>query len=145
MLDVPRVLVRHDGPLALAQDAGHERRHVRLGAEPLDGREERLEVENDGAAEGEAAQRLPVDAEVDAGEGQVQHLQAAEVLVRVAGGHEEGLVDFEAPGSALDGAVGREAGEVSVFGRDRVWSVKRFLTVGKGLHSGRGGGGAPVH
>jgi len=33
--------------------------------------------------------------------------------VRVAGGHEEGFVDFETPGAALDRAVGGEAGEVS--------------------------------
>ena len=33
----------------------------------------------------------------------------------VAGGHEEGLVDFEAPGAALDGSVEQEAGEVAVF------------------------------
>ncbi len=33
--------------------------------------------------------------------------------MRVAGGHEEGFVDFETPGAALDRAVGGEAGEVS--------------------------------
>ena len=32
-----------------------------------DGREERFEVEDDGSGEGEAAEGLPVDAEVDAG------------------------------------------------------------------------------
>ncbi len=85
-------------------------------AELLDGREERLEVEDDGAAEGEPAQRLPVDAEVDAAEGQVGDLVGAEVLVRVTGGHEEGFVDFETPGAALDGAVGGEVGEVSGLG-----------------------------
>ena len=40
---------------------------------------------------------------------------AAEVLGGVAGGHEEGCVDFEAPGAALDGPFEQEAGEVAVF------------------------------
>lgn len=86
-----------------------------LVAEFEDGREEGFEVEDDGAAEGQAPERLPVDAEVDAGEGEVGQLMAAEVGVRVAGGHEERGVDFEAPGAPLDGSVGGQAGEVSVF------------------------------
>ena len=52
---------------------------------------------------------------MDAGEGEVGHLVGAEVSVGVVGGHEEGGVDFEAPGAALDGSVWREAGEVSIF------------------------------
>lgn len=113
VLHMPRVLVLHQAPLALPEHPCHERRHVRFVAELLDGREERLEVEDDGAAEGQPAQRLPVHAEVDARDGQVGDLQAAEVLVRVPGGHEEGFVDFETPRAALDGAVGLEVGEVS--------------------------------
>lgn len=41
-------------------------------------------------------------------------LEVAVGFVRVAGGHEEGLVDLEAPGAALDGAGGGEFGEVAV-------------------------------
>ncbi len=113
MFHMPRIFILHQGPLPLPQHLEHQRRHIRFVSELLDGREERFEVEDDGAAEGQAAQRLPVDAEVDAGQGEVGDLEGAEVLVGVAGGHEEGLVDFEAPGAALDGLVGREAGEVS--------------------------------
>ncbi len=50
---------------------------------------------------------------MDAGEGKGGELVVAALLVRVAGGHEEGLVDFETPGAALNGPVGGEAGEVS--------------------------------
>ena len=37
-------------------------------------------------------------------------------LVRVAGWHEEGFVDFETPGAALNGAGGGEAGEEAGVG-----------------------------
>ena len=114
MLHVPRALVRHDLPLSLPQHLGDELGHARLGAELLDRREERFEVEDDGAAEGEAAQGLPVHAQVNAREGEIGDLAGAEVFVRVAGGHEERSVDFEAPGAALDGVVGEETGEVAV-------------------------------
>ncbi len=56
---------------------------------------------------------MPVYAQMDAGEGEGGGLCRAEGFVRVAGGHEEGFVDFETPGAALDGAVGGEAGEVA--------------------------------
>ena len=51
-----------------------------------------------------------------AGEGEGGGWGGAGGFVGVAGGHEEGGVDFEAPGAALDGAVGGEAGEVSGVG-----------------------------
>jgi hypothetical protein len=56
---------------------------------------------------------LPVYAEIAAGDVEVGHLVVAEELVRVAGGHVEGVVDFETPGAALDGFVGRLFGEVT--------------------------------
>ena len=121
---MPRILVLHHRPLPLPQHLGYQRRHVRLVAKLLDGREERFEVEDDGAAEGQAAQRLPVDAEVDAGDGEVRDLVAAEILVGVARGHEQGFVDFKAPRAALDGSVGREAREVAVL--RFMWSVRVF-------------------
>lgn len=46
-------------------------------------------------------------------EGEVGVLVEAVLLVRVAGGHEERGVYFEAPGAALDGAGGGEFGEVA--------------------------------
>lgn len=110
---MPRILILHEGPFPLLQHLCQQRRHVRLGSELLYGREERFEIEDDGAAEGQATERLPVDAEVDAGDGEVGDLEGAEVFVGVTGGHEEGFVDFEAPGAALDRAVGREVREVS--------------------------------
>ena len=114
MLHVPRALILHQRPLPLLEHLGHQRRHVGFGPKLFDGREEGFEIEDDGAAQGQAAQRLPVDAEVDAGEGKVGDLEGAEVLVGVAGGHEEGLVDFETPGAALDGLVRGQVGEESV-------------------------------
>lgn len=114
VLHVPRVLIRHDCPLSFLQHLGHQCRHVRFVSKLFYRREQRFEVEDDGTAQRQAAQRLPVDAEMDAGEGKVGDLEGAEVLVRVAGRHEEGFVDFETPGSALDGAVGWEAREVSI-------------------------------
>lgn len=51
---------------------------------------------------------------MDAGEGKIGDLERAEILVRIAGRHEEGFVDLKTPGAALDGAVGWEAGEVSI-------------------------------
>lgn len=113
MFHMPRILILHQRLLALPQHLQTQRRHIRFGSKILERREERFEIEDDGAGEGEAAERLPVHAEVDAVEGQGGQLVVAESLVRVARGHEEGFVDFEAPGAALDGAVGGEAGEVS--------------------------------
>ena len=91
---------------------------MRLVTKLLDGCEERFEVEDDGAAEGHAAQRLPVDAEVDTGDGEVGDLVAAEVLMGVAGGLEERVVDFKAAGAALDGSS--EGGRSSCFEIDMV-------------------------
>lgn len=79
----------------------------------MNGGEECFEIEDDGSREGEAAERLPVDAQVAGGEGEGGGLGCAVVGVRVAGGHEEGLVDFEAPGAALDGFVRGHFGEVA--------------------------------
>lgn len=67
MLDVPRVLVLHHVALTLSQHLGAQGGHVGLVAEFRNGREERFEVEDDGAAEGHAAQGLPVHAEMDPG------------------------------------------------------------------------------
>lgn len=111
---MPRILIFHEGALPFLQHLGQQRRHVRFGSELLHGREERFEVEDDGAAQRQAAEGLPVDAEMDAGEGKVGDLEGAEVLMGVAGRHEEGSVDFEAPGAALDGTVGWQVGEVPV-------------------------------
>ena len=52
---------------------------------------------------------------MDAGEGKIGNLKRAEVLVGITGGHEEGGVNFETPGAALDGALGLEAREVSIM------------------------------
>lgn len=57
---------------------------------------------------------MPVDAEVDAREGQGGGLGGAVLFARVAGGHEERFVDFETPGAALDGAGRGELGEIAV-------------------------------
>jgi len=54
---------------------------------------------------------------VDAGEGEVGVLVVAVLFVGVAGRHEEGFVNFETPGAALDGAVGGEAREVAASDR----------------------------
>lgn len=113
MLDMPCILILHQSPFPLAEHLGAQRGHVGFVAELLEGREERFEVEDDGAREGETAQRLPVDAQVDAREGQGGGLGEPEGFVRVRGRHEERGVNFESPGAALDGAGGREFGEVS--------------------------------
>ena len=70
MLDMPRVLVPHDLGLALPQHLQQQRGHVGLVPELADRREERFEVEDYGAGEGEAAEGLPVYAQVDAREGE---------------------------------------------------------------------------
>lgn len=46
-------------------------------------------------------------------------LNFAVFFVGITGGHEEGCVDFEAPGATLNGTRGWEFGEVAVVG----WSV----------------------
>lgn len=117
MFHMPRIFILHQRPLPLPQHLQTQRRDIRFVSEFLDGREQRFEIEDDGTGEGEAAQGLPVDAQVDAGEGERGELVGAVEFVGVAGGHEEGGVDFETPGAALDGAVGGEAGEVAVGGR----------------------------
>ena len=113
MLHMPRILILHETPLALAQDGAQQRRHVRLVAQVLQRREQRLEVEHDRAGERQPAQGLPVDAQVDAREREVRRLGKPVRLVRVAGRHEERGVELEAPGAALDGARGGEFGEVA--------------------------------
>lgn len=49
--------------------------------------------------------------------------------MRVRGGHEEGGVDFETPGAALDWAGGGQFGEVAVFS----WVVRRGAEYGVDL------------
>ena len=52
---------------------------------------------------------------MNAGEGEVRlrELNFPIFFVRVAGGHEQRSVDFEAPGTALDGPSGGKFGEVT--------------------------------
>lgn len=70
---------------------------------------------------------------MDARDGEGGELVEAVLFVGVAGGHEEGFVDFETPGAALDGAVGGEAGEVSVGGEGgRVSCDVRRILMGWG-------------
>ena len=97
MLHMPRALILHEAFLPLPQDLAQQRGDVRLVAELFDRREQRFEVEDDGPREGQPPQRLPVDAQVDAREGQLGGLHVAVGFVRVAGGHEEWGVEFEAP------------------------------------------------
>ena len=113
MLHMPRILILHQLPLSPLQNSGNQPRHTRLIPKLLNLCKQRLEVEYDGAGNREATEGLPVDAEVDAvgfvlEEGR---LGEAEGFVRVAGGHEEGGVDFETPGATLDWAGGGEFGE----------------------------------
>ena len=56
----------------------------------------------------------------------------------VAGRHEEGCVDFEAPRAALDGSVRWEAGEVSV-------GIFNAFSKAIGLQKARNGEGIPIH
>ena len=70
MLYMPCVLIIHDAFLTFFQDFQQEGRDIGFGTEVGDRGEERLEVEDYGAGEGEAAQGLPVDAEVDAWKGE---------------------------------------------------------------------------
>lgn len=51
---------------------------------------------------------------MDAGDGEVVHLNGTEAFVRVARRHKKGFVDFETPGAALNGAVGGKMGEISI-------------------------------
>ena len=131
MLRVPGILILENILLALLQDLRYERRDEGLVGELAHGREERLEVEDDGAGEGQAAQRLPVDAEVTPVEGQGWGLAVAVRFVGVAGRHVERRVDFEAPAAALDGLGGRHFGEVSGVGglvlrwRDETWGFDK--------------------
>jgi len=55
MLHMPRILIFHQVLLPLPQHLRTQCRYVRFVAEILDGREERLEIEDDGAGKGEAA------------------------------------------------------------------------------------------
>ena len=116
MFHMPRTLIPQQPLLPLHQHLLQQFRHIRFLPQILQGREQSFEVEDDGAGEGEAAEGLPVDAEVDAGEGEEVggELRGVEGEVGVGRGGEEGTVDFEGPGAALDGAGGGEAGEVAV-------------------------------
>ena len=111
MLHVPRPLVQHDIVLTPPQHLQRQPRDIRLVRELCHGREQALEVEDYGAREGQAAQGLPVDAQVAPGDGEPRELVGSVLLVRVAGGHEERFVDFEAPTAALDGLLRGEFGE----------------------------------
>ena len=114
MLDVPCVFVLHDASLALFQNLGHKGRNERLISEFGDWGEECLEVEDDGARQRQAAQRLPVDSQVAAVERQVGRLKVAVFLVGIVRRHVERLVDFEAPRAALNGPVTWHPGEEPV-------------------------------
>ena len=122
MLHMPRALVAHQPLLAFFQDLGHQRRDIRFVAEFRHGREERFEIEDDGAGEGQAPEGLPVDAEVDAREREGGRLGGAVGFARVAGRHEERFVDFQTPRAALDGAGRGEFGEVAVVGVRGQWT-----------------------
>ena len=60
---------------------------------------------------------MPVDAEMDAREIKVGVLYFAVLFVRIARRHKQGLVNFEAPGAALDGSISGEAGEPAAWGQ----------------------------
>src|SRR5882757_6452756 len=100
---MPRVLVLHEILLALLQHLEHQTWDIRLVAEVRYGREECFKVEDDASGQRQAAERLPVDTQVNAAEVEVRRLEVAVFLVWVAGWHVQGLVDFKAPATALDG------------------------------------------
>ena len=110
---MPRILVLHNFPLPFLQHLRNESGDVCFLSEFLNGSEECFEVENDGAGKGEATERLPVNAEVDAGDGELGELMVTMLFVGVARRHEEGFVYLETPGTTLDGTVSWEAGEVA--------------------------------
>lgn len=56
---------------------------------------------------------MPIYAKVDLRECDGRGLGEAVLLVRVAGGHEEGGVKLKTPGATLNGSRGRELGEVA--------------------------------
>ena len=64
---------------------------------------------------------------MDPGEGELIGGEAGGPVgfVRVAGGHEEGGVDLETPGSALDGGGGGHFGEVAGVGGLEVRFISR--------------------
>lgn len=82
-------------------DLQQQRGHVRLLAEVRHGREQRFEVEDDACRQREAAERLPIDAEVDSWESQFGSLEVAVFLMRITRRHIEGLVDSKPPGSRV--------------------------------------------
>lgn len=125
VLGVPGVLVLHEAVLAVGQHLLDEAGHVGLVAELGERREEGLEVEDDGGRQGQAAQRLPVDAEMNTLGRQGGVLDVAVGTVRVPGRHVEGLVDLEAPGAALDGPGGGHLGEEAVHAELHLLPVVR--------------------
>lgn len=113
---MPGILVLHHILLPLLEHLRNQRRDVCFSLELLDRREQGFEVEDDSARDGEATEGLPVDAKVDTIESQLGSLEVAVLLMWVARRHEEGSVNFETPGAALDGTVGGHAREVSDWG-----------------------------
>lgn len=113
MLHVPRILVLHHARLALSQNLRAQRRHIRLVAEFRNRREERFEVEDDGARQRHPAQGLPVHAKMDPGQFERRGLTQAVGLMRVTGGHEERRVNFQTPGATLYRTRSRDFGEVA--------------------------------
>ncbi len=113
MLHVPRALVLHQVFLAPLEQFVAQRGNVRFISELGDGREERFEVEDDRCADGEAAEGLPVNAQMAPFKAESRGLGQAVRLVGVAGRHEKGRVHFETPRSTLDRARRRELGKVS--------------------------------
>ena len=94
MFHMPRILVLHEIFLPLADDLEDQAGDVGFVAKFCEWREDGFEVEDDAAGEGQAAQGLPVDAQVDARDVQVRGLEVAVFLVRIAWGHVEWLVNL---------------------------------------------------
>lgn len=113
MLHMPSALIAHETLLAAFQDCRKQSRDVGLAAEVGERGEEGFKVKDDGAGKGQAAQGLPVHAQVDAGKREVRDLAEAVGGVGILGRHEHWLVDFESPGAALDGAGSGQLGEVA--------------------------------
>lgn len=116
MLNARAMLVLHEVLLTFAEHLGHQTGDVGFVAELRDRGEEGLEVEADGGGEGEATQRLPVDAKVEAVEAEIGVLGGPVLFVGVARGLVKGLVDLDAPGSALDGTISGHFGEETGIG-----------------------------
>lgn len=121
VLHVPRALVLHQILLAPLEHFVAQRGNVRFISELGDGREERFEVEDDRCADGEAAEGLPVNAQMASFEAESRRLGQTVRLVGVAGRHEKRRVHLETPRSTLDWARRRELGKVSATKLESVW------------------------